>query len=352
VEKVVGIVLRGNKSGNYRSEQYAKLKICEEIKLNVKDLDKILFLDSCSFENLVVEKDNNVKFHLKVNDESIKNKIAGYLTTEFKATENNNIFSCTYKLKDTIKGKKLYSLLIENNGTRFHNDIPKNESDKNKNFHDTKCPVISFEYAMLYHINVILKNKIETDETFKKNFSNNLEAFEKFLNLIKNDTLDDKTIFNNALKNDMNYFIENSTNLSLYFSEQLKKIKKEEKTFTIEEMSEKVVKIGDTLHKLIVSMIKKLIDDFNFDLVYKIPNIKLNLPYLTENFWCVLDPFQQHQNLQIAINAGHLQNQYYFFDEKARNEAKKTMLEVLKKYISQEQSKDLEKNMLTDEFSF
>ena len=355
-EKVIGTVLRGNKSGNYRDEQYAKLKISEAIRGNLDAELKNEFLDKVFFENVCV---NDKICNFTLNIENISSTLLAAIKASVGFFSNTkldiNTLSGEYKLSDTIENKTLYSLLIPNNGTRVNKEKQ----------HDTKCPVMSLEYDMLYRINIFYKNRLDTDSTFKKELFTSINEFNKFLQKIK--TLNHIGDF---FKHDVNYLNKNSYSLSKNIGDVLSTQQIEEKDGSIEEMSKLVAEVGNNLHQLIAQnntsdnvfkhinipfMIQKLISEFNVHKNkdgLKLPNLQFNAPYLTNNFWCVLDPNEQNQNIQIAINAGHLENRYYFFSKEERDNVKKTMLEVLKKYIPEDQFKYIEQNIKEDDYRY
>lgn len=346
-QNYIGTFLRGEKSGNYRNTQYAKKIISEKIQTFLEDNNDLKneFLKNIQFKNFTIDKNNNVKFFIKYigtnSNTDLFKKLLDIEELNLKFEGNNNYISGSCTLEDTIKGKKLYSLLIPNSGTRYI------ENEK----HDTKCPVMSWEYDMLYRINILYKDSLEKDNKFKENFSESLVHFDDFLkNIIENPK--DTNCIHEALIQDPNYFNKNSNMISKESEDLLNKI--ENQLIDNIDLSKLVKKIGDKWQKLISMnntsnnvfkhfgvplIIQKLLSDFNYynKYNYKLPQIKFNFPYISNNFWCVLDPNDFYQEIQIAVNNGHLENRYYFFDEKKRNEVKAKMLEILELYVSKEQ---------------
>lgn len=360
-EKAIGTVFRGDKSGKYRSEQYAKLKISDAIKNEIQnELFKIEFLEKVSFYKVVVNN-KETTFHLKVPNEN--KTLTDYLKTleKFKFEEKEGLLSGTYTLEDSIENKTLYSLLISNEGTR----------EINKDFiSNTKCPVMSWEYDMLYRLNITLKERLK-DDNFRSQFYNSLYHFNRFISETHRSIL-----LQDILKHDLNYSNKHSAELSYEFKNILNTLEiNHQPTTTLEEdiksMSKIVVETGNNLqlliahnqksdnvfkHSTVPFIIQKLIADFNYfyknENTYHLPNVNFNTPYLTDNFWCVLDANEQAQNIQIAINKGHFENRYYYFTEAERNEAKKIILNVLKTYIEKIQFEYIEKNLKCENYQY
>lgn len=229
---------------------------------------------------------------------------------------------------------------------------------------------------MLYRLNITLKDRFK-DEKFRNQFYNSLYDFNRFVLKTHQSIL-----LQNILKHDLNYLNKYSAELSFEFRNILNRLDRliidrrigVSLETDIESMSKLIVEIGNNLQFLISSnqqsnnvfkhstvpfIIQKLIADFNYyykdDINkdnYHLPNVNFNTPYLTNNFWCVLDANEQAQNIQIAINKGHFENRYYYFTEAERNKAKKKILEVLKKYISKVQFDYIEKNLKCENYKY
>ena len=70
---------------------------------------------------------------------------------------------------------------------------------------------------------------------------------------------------------------------------------------------------------------------FNYYLcTYKLPPLKINLPYVTPRFWCTLNPFNSIINLKCL--GFHFNYAYFTLDENEANEMKKLTEEWVKKY--------------------
>lgn len=304
-EKAIGIAFRGDKSGEYRSEQYAKLKISDAIKNEIQDeLFKTQFLKKVSFHEVVVDNKETV-FHLKIENKNqdLINCLKRLEKFDFKE-EKEGFLLGKYTLEDSIENKTLYSLLIPNEGTR----------EVNENFiNDTKCPVISWEYDMLYRLNITLKDRFK-DEKFRNQFYNSLYDFNRFVLKTHQSIL-----LQNILKHDLNYLNKYSAELSFEFRNILNRLDRliidrrigVSLETDIESMSKIIIEIGNNLqclisfnqqsnnvfkHSTVPFIIQKLIADFNYyykdDINkdnYHLPNVNFNIPYLTDNFWCVLD---------------------------------------------------------------
>ncbi len=356
-QKVVGTVLRGNKSGDYRNEQYAKLQISNKITESLPQDLKDEFLDKVSFEKVSVN-DKTCKFTLDL--ENINSTLLIAIKESIKFFSNTildiNTLSGEYNLSDTIKGKTLYSLLIPNDGTRVNG---KNTAD------DTKCPVMSWEYDMLYRLNILYKDRLDKDTEYRKMLATSINGFNEFIKRLK--------ILNNIgdfFNNDIDYYNQKSNILSTKLQDALKAIKNDEQDMSIDAMSKLIIQTGNNLqdfiaknntsdnvfkHIIVPIMIQRFISEFNLHKNkegMRLPNIQLNAPYVNKNFWCVLDPNEQNQNIQIAINAGHLENRYYFFSKEERDKVKKIMLEVLEKYIDKNQYNHVKENITESKYVF
>lgn len=374
-ELIVGTALRGDKSGNYRDEQYAKKIISENIinefyKLSNKTNEEKIsieynFLHTVNYKNMLINNNYKVKFTLHVENEDIKNILISLDKYKFNVFDNKRLEG-EFILPDNFNNQVFYGIFFENEGVRITNDEFHYEAY-------TKCPIISYEYSMIYYLHITCKEVLEKNPEFKKKLFISLYKFYNFiLEIFKNKN--NMPILKKILKNDLNTLNENSVSLYLEFEKYLININNKtiNKNLNIEEIVKLIIKIGNKLQEIIMHFntsdnvfkhfnvplfIQRTVIDFNYfheknQLDYKVPSLKFNFPYISNNFWGILDPHELHQNLQIALDKFHLLNIWIVDSKEKAQEISNFMLNILKKHISKKQFNYLSKNYQIKKYTY
>lgn len=373
-ELIVGTALRGDKSGNYRDEQYAKKIISEDIMNELNNLNnktneeklniKYNFLYTVNYKNMLINN-NKVKFILHIKNKYIEDILKTINKYNFNSLSDERLEG-EFILPVNFYHQVFYGIFFENEGVRITNDEFHYEAY-------TKCPIISYEYSMIYYLHITCKYMLEQNPEFKKNLFTSLYKFYNFiLEIFKNKN--NMPILKKILRNDLNTLNENSVNLYLEFEKYLININNKtiNKDFNIEATTNLIIKIGNKLQEIIMHFntsdnvfkhfnvplfIQRTIIDFNYfheknQLDYKVPSLKFNFPYISNNFWGILDPHELHQNLQIALDKFHLLNIWIVDSEEKANEISNFMLNILKKHISKKQFNYLSKNYQIKKYTY
>ena len=93
-------------------------------------------------------------------------------------------------------------MFFENEGVRVTNDEFHCESY-------TKCPIISYEYSIIYYLNIICKKMIENNPLFREKIFLSVDRYYNFMLEIFNNKKN-MPFLKKILKNDLNAFNENS----------------------------------------------------------------------------------------------------------------------------------------------
>jgi hypothetical protein len=358
-EIIVGTVLRGDKSGNYRDEQYGKKIISEDIineinnnvRITHEEKTQIIyeFLQNVNYKKLIFN-DLHVKFTLHLYDKHLSSFLKNLSKYKFISVGEDKIQG-EFLLPEDFNNQVFYGIFFENEGVRITNDEAHLEAY-------TKCPIISYEYSMVYYINITCQDLIENNLEFKKNLFTSIIQFYNFtLEILKEKN--NMPLLKKILKNDLNALNENSVGLYMEFEKSLINVNKKNppNNLTIEEITNLIFKIGNNFQEIIMYFnssdnvfkhfnvpffIQKTIIDYNYfhkknKEIFQLPNLKFNFPYISNDFWGILDLHDLHQNLQIALDKFHMLNIWIVHSEEEANFVSKKMLDILEKYISKKQ---------------